>query len=168
MSQSTTTKDATRVALNPEGIADALKEFDHWIVWKATLKEDDRLDKEPHNAKTGRSASTTDSRTWASFDEAYEAYLRDGWGGVGFVFSSGDPFVGIDFDKCRDPETGEVEEYVLEYIRRFEERYVEVSVSGSGLHLITLGKLRGGAKRGRYEVYGQERFFAMTGEVLDV
>ncbi len=167
MAQSTTAKHV-RVTVNPDGIADMFKSFDHWIVWKAILKEDGRLDKEPHNAKTGGPASTTDSRTWASFDEAYEAYLRDGWDGVGFVFSSGDPFVGIDFDKCRDPETGKVEERVLEYIKEFQERYVEASVSGCGVHLITRGKLRGGAKRGKFEIYGQERFFTISGEVLDV
>ncbi len=163
------TANLVRVAVNPEGIADVFKEFDHWVVWKAVPKADGKgLDKIPHNAKTGNRASHSDSRTWSTFDEAYEAYLRDGWDGIGFVFSSGDPFVGLDFDKCRDPETGEVDPKVIEYVRRFEERYVEASVSGCGVHLITRGKLRGGKKRGKYEIYGQERFFALTGEVLDV
>lgn len=155
------TTEAERVQLLPilpDNIDDALKEFDHWVVHQ---------NKEPYSPRTGRRASTTDSRTWASFDEAVEAYRGDDWTGIGFVFSSGDPFVGLDFDRCRNPETGEVDARVLEYIRSFESAYAEVSVSGTGIHLITYGKLRGGAKRGRYEIYGQERFFALTGVVVE-
>ena len=158
----------TLLSVRPENIPDELKTFEHWVVWKAVLRKGDKTDKVLYNPKTARPADTTDSRTWSSFDVAYEAYLGNRWHGVGFVFSSGDPFVGIDFDDCRDPESGEVDPDVLKYIEKFEERYVEASVSGTGVHLITRGKLRGGAKRGGREIYGQDRFFAITGEVLDV
>jgi putative DNA primase/helicase len=152
-----TTTETERVYTLPVVPADidaALKEFNHWVVHR---------NKEPYSPRTGRRASTTDSRTWASFDEVVEAYTEDGWDGIGFVFSSGDPFVGLDFDRCRNRETGEIDAQILKYIRSFENAYAEVSVSGTGVHLITYGKLRGGAKRGRYEIYGQERFFALTG-----
>jgi primase-polymerase (primpol)-like protein len=165
----TTTASRTLLALKPEGIDDELKTFDHWIVWKAVPKDADRIDKVPYDPKSGKRASTTDSRTWASFTEALDALeASEGlYAGLGFVFSSGDPFVGLDFDNCRNPETGVVSGQVLEYIRRFEDAYVEASVSGTGVHLITPGKLRGGTKRGKYEIYGQERFFAMTGVLID-
>ena len=152
---------------NPEGIPDALKEYAHWVVWSAVSKGDGKLDKIPHDPRTGRRASTTDSRTWRPFLEALEAYQEHGYDGLGFVLSSGDPYVAIDFDNCRNRETGEVAERVLELISRFESCYVEVSPSGTGLHLITRGRLRDGTKKGDYEVYGQERFVTMTGEVFD-
>ncbi len=155
------------VAVNPDSIPDVFKQFNHWVVWEVVLKEDGRIDKIPHNAKTGKNASTTDSRTWSSFPEALEAYESGQWAGIGFVLSSGDPFVLIDFDGCRNPETGGVSENVMEYIGRFESRYVEASPSGRGVHLVTYGKLRDGAKKGTYEAYGQERFMTMTGEVID-
>ncbi len=156
--------------VNPEGIPDALKEFNHWIVWRAVPKQDGNgFDKVPHNAKDGSKASSTDSRTWSTFLEALEAYKSspDRWDGIGFVLSSGDPFVLIDFDDCRNPDTGEVKEDVLTFIGRFKSSYVEVSPSGRGVHLVTCGKLRNGAKKGAYEMYGQERFMTMTGEVVD-
>jgi putative DNA primase/helicase len=150
----------------PENIPREFKDFDHWVVWRLE-ERDGEPTKVPYSARTGKRASSTDSRTWATFFEALEA-LEDGrWSGLGFVFSSGDPFVGIDFDKCRDPETGEVAAKVLEYIGKFEDAYVEISTSGKGIHLITQGKLREGKRRGKVEMYGQGRFFALTGVLLD-
>ncbi len=167
--KNTAPSKGVRVALRVECIPRAFMGFAHWVVWKAKPKEDgDGFDKVPHNPRTGNRASSTDSRTWATFAEAIEAYESGRWDGIGFMFSSGDPFVGIDLDKCRNPETGEVSEDALEYARRFEHAYVEASVSGTGIHIITTGKLHGGTKRRGYEIYGQERFFAMTGEEIDV
>jgi putative DNA primase/helicase len=154
-----TDKTGHTVGLVPENIRPELKTYAHWVV---------HLDKEPYDPKTGKRASTTDSRTWAPFSEALEAFEESGrWDGIGFVFCSADPFVGIDFDKCRNPETGVVDPRILAYVEKFEERYVEVSVSGTGLHLITKGKIKGGAKKGGYEVYDQDRFFTVTGVPLD-
>src|SRR3712207_7540316 len=42
-------------------------------------------------------ASITDSLTWGTFDEAVRRADEHGLG-VGFVFSSGDPFVGVDLE----------------------------------------------------------------------
>ena len=167
--QATTIQGVGVVEVIPENIPAPMKEFWHWIVWKAVLRENGKLDKVPYNPRTGELAATTDSRTWGAFPEALEAYESgDVYHGIGFVFSSGDPFVGVDFDEVRNRETGAIDARVLQYIERFQERYVEASASGCGVHLITRGKLRGGTKRGKYEIYGQERFFAMTGEVLNV
>ena len=77
-----------------------------------------------------------------------------------------DPFVGIDVDICRNPETGKVDPQVLALVEQYEKRYTEVSVSGTGIHLITAGKIRGGTKKGDYEMYDQDRYFAMTGVKL--
>jgi putative DNA primase/helicase len=45
-------------------------------------------------------------------------------------------------------------------------KYVEASPSGTGVHIITRGKLRDGRKKGKIEVYGQEKFFTFTGVKL--
>ena len=165
--ESTKSEHMVLVGVNPLGIPDLFRAFGHWVVWKLVPKKD-RFTKVPYSAKTGTRASTTDSRTWATFPEALEALESGKYGGIGFVLSSGDPFVAFDFDDCRDPETGEVDEDVLQFIRRFKNRYVEVSPSGTGLHLITHGKLLGGTKKGGYELYGVERYMTFTGEVYDV
>lgn len=135
--------------------------------WKLEAREG-KLTKVPKIAGTRRGASATDLLTWRCFEEALEAYEAGKHDGVGFVFCSADPFVGLDFDDVRDPETGDVEDEVIEFIRGFETRYVEVSVSGTSVHVITRGKICGGSKKGGREIYDQDRFFCMSGVVLDV
>ena len=45
-----------------------------------------------------------------------------------------------------------------------EDAYREVSVSGSGVHVILRAKVRaGGMRRGRVELYSRERYIALTG-----
>lgn len=153
--------------VNTEGIPDYLTRRPQFVGWKAEPKPDGRLDKVPMIAGTNRRASSTDLLTWRSFEEVCGAYEAGKHDGIGFVFCSADPFVGIDFDDCRDPETREVDPRVLEYIEKFEDRYVEVSVSSTGIHVITRGKIKGGTKKGSRELYDQDRFFTLTGLALD-
>jgi putative DNA primase/helicase len=61
-------------------------------------------------------------------------------------------------------------------LRRGHEGYVEASPSGTGVHIIVEGTARGGRARkkvrlegeavGEIEMYGQGRFFTITGEPL--
>ena len=86
--------------------------------------------------------------------------------GVGFVFSTHDPYSGIDLDGCRDPETGEIEPWAEEWIRRCDS-YTEVSPSGAGVHIIVRAKLPPGRRRrGGIEVYEEGRYFTVTGDRL--
>ena len=154
------------LSVKPDGIPTYLKVRPQWVVW-ALAKRNDKLTKVPYDPLSGKKASTTDLMTWAIFEEAYKAYEAEGgYTGVGFVFCSADPFVGIDFDDCRNPDTGEVGPRVLEYVAKFEDAYVETSVSGTGIHLITRGRIKGGTKKGNYELYDQDRFFCMTGVAI--
>ena len=148
------------VPVDAEGVHEELQSFDHWVVWKAA-KKDAGFDKWPYNARTGELASTTDSRTWAPFATAVTTYIRDGYDGVGFVFSTGDPFTGIDLDKCRNPETGAITEWVAEWLDTFD-GYTEISPSGEGLHVYIRGKATS-RKNAAVEVYSAERFFTVTG-----
>jgi putative DNA primase/helicase len=135
-----------------------MKNYRHWVV---------HLEKQPYNPTTGRRASTTDSRTWGTFEEALNAYYETGhWSGIGFVFSSGDPYTGIDLDDCRDPQTGVIEEWAQGWLDTFG-GYTEVSPSETGLHIIVQGKTPRPGKTtvcGKaVEIYSVERFFTITG-----
>jgi primase-polymerase (primpol)-like protein len=147
--------------VQPDGIHEELKSFDHWVVWKAFTREDGKLDKVPYDAKTGARASTTDSRSWTTFDQAHAAYLRDGYDGVGFVLTSGDPFTGIDLDGVRDPETGELVEWARRALDLFD-AYAEVSPSGKGVHIYLKGRVAS-RKNSKIEVYSTARFLTVTG-----
>jgi putative DNA primase/helicase len=67
-------------------------------------------------------------------------------------------------DRCRDPETGQIEPWALDVVRSMNS-YTEVSVSGTGLHIIVKGKLPpSGRKKGQFEMYDELHYFAITGQ----
>ena len=151
-----------RVAVEPDCVHHELQSYDHWLVWQAESKEDgDGFDKVPYDPRTGQMASTRDSRMWVSFAEAVAAYVRDGWDGIGFVFSSGDPFTGIDLDGVRDLNTGELTEWARKVVETFG-GYTEVSPSGKGVHIYVKGDVPS-SKGSGIEVYSVKRFFTVTG-----
>src|SRR5205085_10179502 len=133
--------------------------------------KDSKLDKVPYNARTGRSGSSTNPKSWATFDEAIQAYERGRYHGIGFYFGNG--FAGIDLDACRDLETGEVAWWALEIVAEVES-YTETSPSETGLHIFCKGCLPQDEEKGlnrivdghRIEMYSRARFFTFTGNVL--
>jgi primase-polymerase (primpol)-like protein len=146
-----------------DNIPSELRRRPQWVAWRLE-ERDGKPTKVPYIAGGVGKASSTDSETWRTFEEAVQALKTGRYNGVGFMFSSGDPYVGVDLDKCRDPETGELEEWAAEIVRDLD-GYVEVSPSGKGVHIIVCGKAPN-KRRGRVEVYGSERYFTMTGRVL--
>jgi putative DNA primase/helicase len=145
-----------------ESIPEELRARPQWVVWKAV---GDKPDKVPYSARTGRRASSTDLLTWATFQEALEAYENGDYAGLGFMFSSADPYTGIDLDDCVD-ENGEIAGWALEIVRYFDS-YTELSSTGTGLHVIVRGNVPN-RRKGEVEVYSSKRFFTVTGHVVEV
>jgi putative DNA primase/helicase len=149
-------------------VPEQLTERPQWVNWRLE-ERDGKPTKVPYTPGTLRRASTTDLLTWRSFSEALAAYEagEPPYDGIGFVFSSGDPFAGIDLDDCRDPESGEVAPWAQKIIDAAHDGYVEGSPSGSGVHIIVEGRVRdGGMRKGPIEMYSRERFFTITGVLL--
>src|ERR1041385_9020846 len=74
-----------------------LRELERWVMWRAG--------KVPYTVY-GVPASSTDPRTWNTFEAVREAY-EERWpgggrmySGIGFVFAEEDGIVGIDIDHC--------------------------------------------------------------------
>jgi putative DNA primase/helicase len=99
------------------------------------------------------------------------------YAGIGFVFSSADPYTAIDLDHCRDTETGEIARWAKKIIERVEGGYLEVSPSDDGVHIIVEGNTRDGGRSrrkvrvdgevvGEVEMYSRGRYFTITGELL--
>src|SRR5919112_844239 len=145
-----------------EGIPGELRVRPQWVVWKAV---GDKPDKVPYSARTGRKASSTDLLTWGTFEEALQAYENGDYAGLGFVFSSADPYTGIDLDDCVNAD-GEIAGWALEIVRYFDS-YTELSSTGSGLHIIVRGNVPN-RRKGEVEVYSSKRFFTVTGHVIEV
>jgi primase-polymerase (primpol)-like protein len=138
-----------------------------WVAWKyvpdASRAKPKKL---PLSAATGGAASSVDPQTWSSFDQVVEFCDRDNLDGVGFVFSAGDDYCGVDLDNCVALETGVVRDASVLLIDELDS-YTELSPSGSGVHIIAMARLPGkGRKTGSVEMYDRGRFFTVTGRPL--
>ena len=157
-------------AANFDAIPLEMKAVKRWVCWTA--------DKTPINPHTLHGASSTNSSTWGTFDEAAaamgkQASYRGADGqttavvlGVGFVLGGG--WAGIDLDGGQDHGGGVVNQTALSDAEALG-TYAEYSKSGEGYHFIgkyTGGKLDGTANKAEgVEIYTGAHYFAMTGLV---
>ena len=161
----TSTSTVGMLSVQPEGIPAEIKTYRAWVLWKRALVGD-KWTKHPYDVHTGRRASSTDLRTWGSFEKVLEAYEAGDYDGIGFVFSTGDPYCGVDLDEAVGPETGEVAAWARQIIEELD-GYTELSPSGTGVNIIVRGELpRSGNRKGLLEMYDKKRFFSVTGHVL--
>ena len=168
--QSTTGGSESQASIaNLEHLA-KLTALPQWVCWRLepNPEEPSRPKKMPYDPRSGQRAKANDPTTWGTFSQAVAAFERNPskYNGIGFEFAAGGGLVGVDFDGCRDPETGTIDTWVLDWVQRLG-TYTEVSQSGRGLHCIGQGALPpGGRKKGSTELYDEGRFFALTGNLL--
>jgi len=110
-----------------------------------------------------RPASSTDPDTWASYSAVNRATAGVG---VGFVLSAFDPLVCIDLDHAL--LDGELRPWARRIVDELPETYIEVSPSGTGLHVWGFGSVGRGRRirRGEssIEVYDRGRYITVTRE----
>ncbi|TMT86968.1 hypothetical protein E2L06_10280 [Haloterrigena sp. H1] len=146
-------------------LPEALCTRDQWICWKRAERNGETT-KVPVDPQTAGFASTTNDETWCSLETALECVESGSTAvdGLGFVFTESGPFVGIDLDDCRDPDTGQPTEQAKTIVGRLDS-YTEVSPSGTGYHVLVRGGLPAGRnRRGHIEMYDHARYFTVTGE----
>jgi hypothetical protein len=107
--------------------------------------------------------SSTDPSSWASFDEAAASPIGVG---LGFVLN-GDGIVCIDLDHCL--EGRRLASWAREILAALPRTYVEVSPSGSGLHVWGFADVdRAVVVRrddgGGIELYSTGRYLTVTGD----
>ncbi len=104
---------------------------------------------------------SNDASTWLTFDEA----VRRGKGNVCFALD-GDGLVALDLDDCIN-EDGKLHPNARKIVDLCQS-YTEISLSGHGLHVFGFAKLPfTGRKKGVLEIYGANRFIAVTGNVFE-
>jgi primase-polymerase (primpol)-like protein len=144
-----------------------LQEYSNWVNWRLE-KRDGKQAKIPVDPKSGQNARSDNPETWGTFSEAvkYLTANKKKVAGIGFEFT-GSPFSGIDLDRCLDPQTGVIEPWAGEIVEEMNS-YTEVSPGGTGLHILIKGKPPAGRRRrGHIEIYGEARYFAITGQHLE-
>lgn len=109
---------------------------------------------------TGRSASSTNPSTWASFDEVMASTEGDGFGVM-----LGDGLGCYDFDNVSDEEARGLVALIPERII-----YTERSLSGKGVHVFVEAPEGPGTKKwqGQHERYTSSRFIRMTGNRFEM
>jgi putative DNA primase/helicase len=141
-----------------------LRTADQFVCWREEDRDGD-ITKVPYSVHGGR-ASSTNPKTWAPFEAAIAYAEEHSMSGVGFVFTEDDPYAGIDIDKCRNAETGEIEPWAWKIVAALDS-YTEVSPSGTGLHVFVKATLPGpNNRKGPVEMYESGRYFTLTGEHL--
>ncbi len=140
-------------------VPDELACLHQWMLWRY-----EGGTKVPYQVNGWRGKSN-ESSSWSSLDECLESKVaRDGFA---FVFSSADPYCGIDLDDCI--VDGVYEPWAQEIIDRFEGlAWCEVSPSGTGVKLTTKAKKPSASmcKQGGVECYDNLRFWTWTGNSI--
>src|SRR5262249_28129995 len=148
-----------------------------WVwVWD---RETQRWKKPPRQARRPDwPASTTDPRTWGTFDQALATFQAGKAAGVGIVLTDG--LVGLDLDRCLDLTTGAfcldagwkalgvTADELRELIAGLD-TYFEKSPRGTGLRGLAWGRLPDwGWKQGPFENYDDDdaRYITVTGQHL--
>jgi predicted P-loop ATPase len=160
------------LAPNPAGVPQALRLYAHWVEWSAEPGKNGKDSKEPYQVGKKWRASTTKADTWATFDAAVAAMSngipRDG---IGYVFHKGDDQTFTDFDHVRNPATGEIAPWASAIITAMNS-YSEVSPTGTGVHVYSLGSFQGKGLKVKFsddsgmEMYCRARYATVTGHPL--
>lgn len=135
-----------------ENIPEELQKLKQWVCYNK--------DKLPKNAVTGKNAQSNNPDTWCNFETAKAGMEKYGFDGLGFMFANG--YFGVDLDKCIDNV-----DFVDEFVDKLKS-YNEISMSGTGIHIICKGELPSGQRRkNNVEMYSSGRYFALTGNIYN-
>lgn len=136
-----------------------LRSRPRWVVWRwePDPEKPEKPRKPPYCAsEPDRHASSTDSRTWATFEEALAVVESGNAAGLGFAL--GPPYVGVDLDE-------ELSEADQGAVMLALDSYSERSPSGRGHHVIVRANMSGNGRHPEgIGVFQADRFFYCTGE----
>lgn len=105
----------------------------------------------------------THAGSWSTYSTAKASRYGDG---LGFVLN-GDGIVCIDLDHCFDGKPNAQAQAIIDSLPK---TYIEISPSGTGLHIWGRAEMNSGRRFVRngqsIEIYPSGRFITMTGNVL--
>jgi putative DNA primase/helicase len=172
-------------------IPEELKRYPQWVATKVApnpAKPDAKPRKPPINVHTGQGAIVTKPITLATYERVMD-YLEE-WQGhdhthfskemgeltgpliaPGFVLGA-DPYCFWDLDNCFDA-SGNLKPWARQKVDMLAS-YTEISLSGTGLHVLIRGAKPGKSCKkkmdedgGELELYDHERYVALTGNVFE-
>jgi primase-polymerase (primpol)-like protein/tRNA A37 threonylcarbamoyladenosine biosynthesis protein TsaE len=155
---------------------------DCWLCWRYEQDDDaEKPRKVPVDLNTFRKVDATDSAVWTDYNSVHTSngQANSDVTGLGIALEFGD-LAGIDLDNCRDPETGDTEDWAIDIVETLDS-YAEVSPSGTGLHVLVKGALPEDARNrqkdvpstlsrfdeAEIEIYDSVRYFTFTGDHIE-
>ena len=153
----------------PSNIPQYLITHAGFCVWQYE-KVKGRITKVPYNPITGQNAEVNAPQTFVDYEAAIAAAEK--YNGIGIRVA--DKIACIDLDHCI--EDGKIQLWAQQIIDRFKSTYIEISPSGTGIHIFCLipngfiyDKTVYFIKKGDIEVYipgHTNRFLTMTGNSI--
>ncbi len=158
--------------MNFDNIPAELKQLRQWLVWRPRDLGQRKNVKVPYQChNVWALASVNKPETWATFEEALTAVKAYPGLGLGFVFTTSDPYVGVDIDDETKVDPRNLDNFrALRAALLKGDSYTELSPSRNGAHMIVKAAMtkRGHRPHGvNVEIYGSGRFFTMTGDVIN-
>lgn len=138
-----------------ERVPEEMKTYAQWVNWRM-----DEGQKIPVNPKTLGNAGVTWANTWDSFEAAVQMSQRESLG-LGFVLTENDPYTCVDLDKCVG-QKGDVSDEIR-VILDLIGGWVELSPSGTGLHVWVKNEEPVNRRTPSMEVYSSSRWMSVTG-----
>ena len=89
-----------KMTITSDAIPPELTAKNKWVLWSWQWRGDKWT--KPLLQVSGKYVSSTDPRKWCSYTQAFTAYKMGRFDGVGYVFTANNPYVGVDWDDCRN------------------------------------------------------------------
>jgi hypothetical protein len=150
-----------------------LRDRRQWVLWKMIQRagRDTKVPFQPN----GTPARSDDPTTWSAFEDCVSVVHN--FSGIGYVFSEGDPYCGVDLDSSYNPDTKQISEWAKTWIVKLNS-YSEISPSGTGIKVWVAAKFPFGngksvklrnqpsinGKVAGIEAYDHGRYFCVTGQ----
>jgi hypothetical protein len=144
-------------------IPKAFKPYRQFIIYQLIALSDGKLKKIPTHPRTFQPCNAHDPALHMDWATALD-FVQHGFG-VGFVFTDRDPFFFIDIDDALQAD-GSWSQLAQDLCTLFAGSYVEISVSGTGLHIFGSGTYKAHGctcKSAGLEFYTNLKFAALTG-----
>ena len=161
------------VTLETDNIPQEFKDQKRWVLMRLEQKDDDKKQsKIPYyyyySDSRKKRASTTNEGTWNSFEDVIKEYESNpNIDGIGFVTTNSD-YITIDLDNCiNGNETTNFADYFINTFKEYG--YIEVSVSGKGIHIIVKATSTNlGSRFFKSEIYVNDspRYITITGNTI--
>tara|TARA_R110000851_G_scaffold39729_7_gene100730 strand:- start:5718 stop:8132 length:2415 start_codon:yes stop_codon:yes gene_type:complete len=143
-------------------LPDEMKLLNQWCCFDLEPEEGKKDKKVPYTPGSTSKARSNEVSTLRSYEEALEDVVSGVRDHLGFCIIKEDPYVFFDLD---EPQNEEQKVELNEVIETFNS-FSEVSISGTGVHIIAKGQLDGRGLHNEYfGLFDANRFILVTGHI---